>query len=66
MTLLILDPPAILLPCPGGPRCPCGGPGLALPLIGGSTHTARPQAVWWASTVWKRVGPGWAPVVGEA
>ena len=66
MTLLILDPPAILLPCPGGPRCPCGGPGLALPLTGGSPHAARPQAVWWAPVGWKRVGPGWAPVVGEA
>ena len=29
MTLLILHPPAILLPCSGGPSCPCSAPGLA-------------------------------------
>lgn len=66
MTLLILSPPAILLPCPNGPRCPCGGPGLALPLSGGFPHVARPQAALWASTGWQRKGRGWAPVVGVA
>lgn len=66
MTLLILSPPAILLPCPNGPRCPCGGPGLALPLTGDSPHVARPQTALWASTGWQRARGGVAPVVGVA
>lgn len=66
MTLLILHPPAILLPCSGGPSCPCGAPGLALPLSGASPHVARPQAALWAPTGWQRKGRGWAPVVGVA
>lgn len=66
MTLLILDPPAVLLPCPGGPRCPCGGPGLALLLSGGSAYASRPQAALWASTGWQRARGGVAPVVGVA
>jgi hypothetical protein len=66
MTLLILSPPAILVRCPNGPRCPCGAPGLALPLTGGSPHVAAPQAALWASTGWRRGRLGMVPVVGEA
>ena len=67
MIPLLLHPvPAILVRCPNGPRCPCGAPGLALPLTGGSPHVAAPQAALWASTGWRRGRLGMVPVVGEA
>ncbi len=66
MIPLLLSPPAILIPCQGGPSCPCGGRPLAFPLSGGLPFAPEPQRVWWAPTGWKRGRLGMVPLVGEA